>query len=121
METEKKNKNGTPEIGTAWLVLSHAAFITGEIAASALGTSFFVFYASSPFSTSLRPLSIGWITVSLFIGIWTAYAIWNTWIAAKKIKNRIFDDFGFVFLLTVNFYVMAISVWSLVVVATLNP
>ena len=117
--TELKHKDGTPEIGTAWLILSHAAFLTAQIGSSAIGLSFFAFFTSSPFLNSLRNLSIGWICVSLFIGFWTAYAIWNTWVAAKKMKNRIFSDFGFVFLLLVNFYIMATSVWSLVVVTTI--
>jgi len=111
--------NTLPEIGTAWLVLSHAGFLAAAITASTLGTSFLLFFNGSDFRHLIKPLAIGWITAALLICAFGIYAVITTWNAARKFENRIFHDFGFVFLTVVFLYVTAASIWSLVVVSEL--
>jgi hypothetical protein len=111
-----RGDHGQPEIGTAWLVLSHGVFLGAQIAASSLGSSFL---RKDINQTLLKPVGIFWLVVSLVIGGWTFYAIDSTLKAARRIpeKTLIFGVPGFVFLFIVNGFVMAGTVWTLIVIS----
>ena len=107
--------NNQPEIGTAWLVLSHGVFLASQIAASNMGTTFL---HKDLDQTLFKPLGIVWLLTSLLIGGWTFYAINSTFQAAKLIpeKTLIFGPPGFAFLFVVNGFVMFATIWTLVAV-----
>lgn len=113
------NKSYKPEIGTAWLVLSHGSFLAAGIACSALGVSLLAIYTDKKLRSTTKPLAIGWVVGGIFMYIWTIYAIASTWKASKKMdsKSLIFNDFGFVFLTALTLYLLASTTWSLVVLS----
>lgn len=114
-----KSAYNKPEIGTAWLVLSHAAFLGAGVACSALGAALLSIFVNDKDRSTTKPLAIGWMVGGIFIFVWTIYAISMTWKAAKKIdKNRlIFNDFGFGFLTSLTLYLLATTIWSLIVLS----
>lgn len=67
------NKPLHPEIGTAWLVLSHGTFIASSIGSSSLGTGFIALFDGTPYKEKVKPLGIGWISISILISCWTLY------------------------------------------------
>lgn len=106
-----------PDIGTAWLVLSHGAFINSIIASSGLAVAFLIFAFSNTFRLGVhfQELAIGWNITSLIISAWTLYAIITTWTTAREwpVSDRIFDDFAFYFLIFVTFVVTLFNAWTL--------
>jgi len=108
------------DISSAWLVLSHGTFLSAALAASALSLTLYVlFFVVSPLKrlpSKVLDLAIGWNIVSFAISAWTVFAISKTWIAARKITNKIFDDFGFSFLMIVTIFIGAVNLWFMVLV-----
>jgi hypothetical protein len=104
-----------PEIGTAWLLLSHASWLVAAIATIALATSILVFA-----DEKWQQLSIGWCMAGLLILIWTVYAVVQTWNASKKYPNPVFHEAGFITLLIIIVILIGIVIWSLItaVIAT---
>lgn len=96
-----------PDIGTAWLVLSHSGFLGAAITASAISAALFLLPEPKNLKTRRKKnaLAILWTVVSLIISVWTLYAIHRTWEAshAYAFNVRIFTDTSFMFLTMVTF------------------
>ena len=105
-------------IQTAWLVLSHGAWVGSALTADGLGLSLFPLFEGMLPREKIKPLSLGCISTGVLLGIWTVYAIAVTWNASRQLEKPIFDDFGFAFLMFVTFAVIGISIWMLVVVGS---
>lgn len=97
-----------PDIGTAWLVLSHGAWFGASIASANIGYGFLAI------KTTGRALGIGWTTVSILLEMWTIYAIAMTWRASRQLQYTIFGDEAFVTLILLVMCLLATSVWTIV-------
>lgn len=109
-----------PDIATAWLVLSHGAFLGAAIAATAVSVGLIIVaYANAqinlfPGIRRLRRLAMGWNICSFLISAWTVYAISRTWQAGRRwpSKARIFDNFGYITLMLLAFSIALFNVWT---------
>lgn len=117
MELNNYKVGPHPDIGTAWLILSHGAFVGATIASTGLSVAFltFAYGQTRRLGREFQQLALGWNIVSLVISAWTVYAIFKTWASAEEwpVKARIFDDFGFGFLLLVELTVTFFNLWTL--------
>jgi len=104
-------------IGTAFLVLSHGAWVGAALACYAIGAGLILFFDGSPLRDKAKPNAIGWVATGIFVGVWTIYAVAATWRASRKLDGAIFDDFGFSFLILVVLAVMGMGIWTLVFIA----
>jgi hypothetical protein len=110
----------SPEIGTAWLLLSHAPWLMGSVTCLALATSFLVFFeADTAFRAKLKPFAIYTAVVGLLFDIWTGYAVAVTWKHNHLIANAVFGDFGFSFVMFLVANVLVLGIWCLVDLAML--
>lgn len=109
-----------PDVGTAWLLLSHAGWLAVSLACVTLGLSLLIFFEdSSPFRPRMKPLAIGWTSVGLAFAVWTAYAVGTTWRSNRQVPNAVFGDFGFSFVMILTLGVLGVGIWSLVDIAAL--
>lgn len=116
---KKKNKGGYvrddggsdigPNIGTAWLVLSHGTWFAASISAISLALT----------ETHGSAVSITWACIALVLQIWTFYAIETTRKASDKIGTAIFGPEAFILLNIMNFLTMGVTIWSLVAIIVL--
>jgi hypothetical protein len=122
MQYETRPKDHDPDIGTAWLVLSHGAFLTASVGASALAVSLMLFVFETTherrLNCALRALAIGWNAASFLISAWTVFAISQTWRAALRYREQIFGNFGFASLTFVAIALAAVNAWSCGMAAT---
>ena len=108
------------EVGTAWLLLSHAGWLAVSVASIALGLSLLVFFnGNSLVRASTRPLAIGWTVVGILFGVWTIYAVATTWQSNRRVPNAVFGDVGFSLVTILALLVVAMGIWSLVNIAQL--
>lgn len=108
----------TPEIGTAWLVLSHGAFVSASIGAAAIATavaglSRLADKRDLHTRRAARTLAFAWCAMSLAITTWTLFAIYRTWLTANKFAYHVFNTPSFVFLAFVTFLVAVVNVCTL--------
>jgi hypothetical protein len=123
MQYETRPRGDDPDIGTAWLVLSHGAFLGASVGASALAVTLilFVFETSADRRRDcmLQALAIGWNVVSFLISAWTAFAITRTWQTALLYSQQIFGHFEFATLMFVAVALAvalaAVNIWSCVI------
>jgi hypothetical protein len=99
----KQQQYRDPDIGTAWLLLSHGAFLTAAVAALGISTALY----TSKWTYESRLLCCGGAIGSFTILAWILYAIYRTWQAAKQFQDKIFTDIAFEILLMVT------AVWML--------
>jgi len=104
-------------IGTAWLVLSHGAWVGAALACFAIGLGMLFVLEADGLRDKVKPNSIGWIATGIFVGLWTLYAISVTWRVSRQLPDAIFDDFGFSFLTVVVLVIIGMGVWSIVVIS----
>jgi hypothetical protein len=110
---------GIVDIGTAWLLLSHGAFLGATVGSAALAQSFLVFLEGSvTLKNTVRGLSIMWAVASLVIAAWTIYAIAVTWRTSNEVRSPVFHPFAFASLILVVLLVVASNLWTLVILAT---
>lgn len=98
-----------PDIGTAWLVLSHGTWFGASIAALAIALT----------ENHGLAVSITWACIALIIQIWTFYIVEMTRRASVKIGAAIFGPEAFIMLNIMNLLTMGVSIWSLVAILTL--
>lgn len=105
-----------PYIGPAWLLLSHGAFIGAIVASSGISYGFLIANTliSSVYS---KGLAIVWCIISIFIAMWTIYAICGTWRENKKITQPTYGDEGFIMLITIVALLMGMDIWTIVEVS----
>ena len=103
------------DIGPAWLLLSHGAFLAAIVGGS--NTSF-LFLISNPAHQSAndRALAIMQSAGSVVIGAWTVYAISGTWRENLKLRHPVYGNWGFAALMLIVIYLMAIALTTLVAV-----
>ena len=103
-----------PNVATAWLILSHGAFLGASIASTGLSLTLVViaFGTTNAFPRKLQRLAIAWNVLSFLISGWTVYAISATWRVSQRYKERIFDDFGDASLLFITIALACINLWS---------
>ena len=104
-----------PDIGTAWLLLSHGPFLACSMTATAIAISLLIFAytrTNCHHQKEFQRLAITWNIASSVVSLWTIYAIMKTWQSAEDWpqKVRIFDDFGFGFL---SFVALLIALFNL--------
>lgn len=107
--TTRAPHNVPVDIGPAWLLLSHGAFL----AAIGVGTnSAFVFLIANPaFQTlAFKSLAVAQSGGSVLIGLWTIYAIHGTWRENMKLKSPTYGDIGFVALIIIVLYLIGLAV-----------
>jgi hypothetical protein len=104
------------DIGPAWLLLSHGAFIAAIVGGSNTAYNFLV---ANPalLNSADKGLAIMQAIGSLLIGSWTIYAISGTWRENMKLKHPVYGNLGFTALIFIVLYLMAIAVWTIVTVA----
>lgn len=101
------------DVGTAFLVLSHAGWVGTSLAATSIAIALLFFAANRileggngnlQISKMSRQLGIVACVTSFNLTLWTLYAEWRTWISADQwpIDQRIFADAGFLFLMVVT-------------------
>lgn len=105
------------EIGTAWLALSHGAWVGASVACFSISMALVSLFGSGVLHDPIKSMALGWAALGLFVAVWTIYAIGITWRTSKMVEGAIFDDFGFTFLLLVGMATLGIGVWTIVVVA----
>lgn len=121
-ETEgRENKQSAgpsyESIGTAWLVLSHAAWLGAALTAMSVGTSLIALVDKD--RDLVRPMAIALVALGILLALWTVYAVAVTWNASRQLPVAIFSDLGFTFLLFVVLATLAMGIWCLVVVCRL--
>lgn len=118
---QQTNKmSSSADVGTAWLLLSHAGWLAISMACMIMGTSLLVFFiVDSPSRAFLKPLAIYCIVVGLLFVVWTAYAVFITWQSNRRIRNAVFGDFGFGLVMFLVANVFALNIWTLVDIAKL--
>lgn len=91
-----------PDIGTAWLILSHGVFFGVQIATQAL----IIVIARHAIDHRDRLVHFGMLIsfgiFNLGIGIWTGHAIILTWLTANKFVEHVFGSGSFFFLLALD-------------------
>lgn len=104
-----------PSIGTAFLVLSHGAFLGVTVSTTAISVALMitVIVSRSHEFQQLRSLALAWNAASLIVSAWTVYAIAQTWRTAKMFQYKVFDDFGFSFLTVVTVVIASFNLWTL--------
>ena len=118
-DAEQAPLNLPVDIGPAWLLLSHGAFL----AAIGVGSSAaFQFLLANPAhaNNSTKALAIVQAVGSIIIGSWTIYAINGTWRENRKLAQPLYGDGGFVALILIVSYLMATAV-VIIVFAAVYP
>ena len=92
------------DVGTAWLLLSHAAWIAIPITTVLLSKSF----------QHNKALAVAWLAAGVLFTIWTLYAVAMTWKSNQQVRNAVFGDPGFAFVVTLVIALAAVVIWSLV-------
>ena len=105
-----------PSIATAWLLLSHAGFLSAAITASSIGYSFLTSNPLLPIANA-RGLGITWTAVGIAIEIFTIYAIACTWRENLKVKTPTFGSEGFFMLILIVLFLIAASIYTVVEVS----
>jgi hypothetical protein len=105
------------DIGPSWLLLSHGAFLAAIVEGS--NTAYY-FIISNPLhiTTFNKTIAILKAVGSLLLGMWTIYAISGTWRENAKLKHPVYGDIGFVSLIMIVLYLMAVAIVTLVAVIT---
>lgn len=96
-----------PDIGTAWLVLSHGAWFGAEIAAVSVSLN----------ESAGKNIAIMWAAISIAICLWTFYAIETTRKASSQMKSTIFGSEAFIMLNLLNLITLGGSISSLIALA----
>ena len=119
-DLESRRTTVASDVGTAWLLLSHAGWLAVSVASISLGLSLLVlFNETSPLRASMKPLAIGWTVLGTLFGVWTIYAVATTWKSNRLVPNAVFGDGGFSLVTILAFFVVVMGIWSLVNVAQL--
>lgn len=105
-----------PDVGTAWLLLSHAGFFAISIQCAAAAV---ILIGDIPKNASLKSEAIGWLVLALLFKTWTAYALIKTWRANHRVKRPVFGDIGFSTLFLLILLSAGKSIWTIVTVSTL--
>jgi hypothetical protein len=102
-----------PDIGTAWLLLSHSGFLGAMLITNSIGFAFLVTEKTILNENGIQALCIMWCVLSLLIGLWTIYAIRGTWCENRKIASPVYGDIGFISLICIVISIMATSSWTI--------
>lgn len=115
--TELPDKSKIPDaatlgnIGSALLLLTHAAFIGASIGSLSLATNIL----SLETSTS-KGVGILFSALGITLSTWTIRAIYITWQRAKLIPFPIFRNFDFITLMLIVTLLTLIAIYTLVIV-----
>jgi len=115
-DAEQRALHVPVDIGPAWLLLAHGAFIT----ATSIGSSAayqFLLTSQAQTNNATKALAIVQAVGSLLIGAWTIYAINGTWRENRKLVQPIYGNAGFLTLLLIVIYLMATAIVIIVFVA----
>lgn len=93
-----------PDIGTAWLVLSHGTWFGASIAATSVALN----------ESTGPSVQYVWAAMAIVIQLWTFYAIETTRRTSSMLEVTIFGAEAFIMLYIMNFLVMGSSIWSLI-------
>jgi hypothetical protein len=108
------------EIGTAWLLLSHGAWLGVSI--GSLGISVFADNVALSHGEkrgkSFRPFAIACAALSVTVTAWTVFAIITTWISNMRVKNAVFGHTGFITVLLLALFVLALASWTVSVLSS---
>lgn len=114
------NNAKQPDVSTAWLLLSHAGWLA--LSMSCLALSAFIDNVNLSHETKRAPkgrnLALGSAGLAVLSAIWTLYAVITTWIANTKVSNPVYGHLGFTLVMALALFVAALSLWSLIVLAT---
>ena len=106
----------TTDIGPAWLLLSHGAFLAAIAVGSNTGYSFLIANPAHVTAWS-KALAIVACVGSLLVGAWTIYAINGTWRENRKLLVQVYGNGGFTALMLIVVYLIATALLTLVAVA----
>ena len=107
------------DVGTAWLLLSHAGWLA--LSMSCLALSEFIDNVNLTHESKApkgRNLALGSAGLAVLSSGWTLYAVITTWIANTRVRNPVYGHFGFTLVMVLALFVAALSLWSLIVLAT---
>lgn len=99
------------DVGTAWLLLSHATWIALSISCVAMSVAF----------GDDKPLAVAWCSGGLAFSVWTLYAVAMTWRSNRQVLNAVFGDIGFSFVVLLVVVVAGLAIGSLVHAASAQP
>lgn len=108
------------QIGPAWLLLSHGAFIGAIIASSAIAYAFLISGMLSQ-TVYTKAMAIGWCCMSIIIACWTIYAIHGTYNENRKVAHPTYGSEGFFALIAIVVLLITMDTWTIVQVSINNP
>jgi hypothetical protein len=120
MSLVKQDLADEPNVGTAWLLLSHAGWLglsVTSLALSAFVENMNLAHPEKRQTSGSSSLAVGSSVLAVASASWTVYAIVTTWISNTKVKKPVFGHAAFALVLVLAVYLAALAIWSLVVLA----
>lgn len=108
----KQDADSTPNVGTAFLLLSHAGYLGVSLASLAFSAFVNNVGMNHPEKRAGNEnLALGAGALSASLAIWTLYAVTTTWISNTKVKNAVFGHAGFATIMLITLFVVVLSLW----------
>lgn len=102
----------TPNVGTAFLLLSHAGYLGVSMASLAFSAFVDNVGLNHPTKRSSNDkIAIAAAVLSAALAVWTLFALITTWISNTKVKNAVFGHGGFITVMLITLLVLTISLW----------